>query len=266
MPSIPNLELLTRIGFAARGVMYLIIGYLALRFGRSENTSGALEFLAEGSGKLLLAVMAVGFLAYGIWRLSEAVVDTEGQGTEPKALAARIGGGVSGLVHVGLAFVALDLALGQPGAGGGGDEAEQGAATALALPGGHVLVLIAGVALIGTGLYQLVNAAKANFLRHLDGRAARQDWVKWFGRAGYAARGIVFVFIGWSLLQAGMSSQVSEADGMAQSFDALSGTLFTAVAIGFVLFGLFSFVEARHRKITDPQVLDRLKGATRSRF
>jgi hypothetical protein len=264
MPSAANLELLTRIGFAARGLLYLSIGYLALRFGRTENTAGAIEYLAEGSTKPLVGIMAVGFLAYGIWRLSEAIADTEGQGTDAKGMAARIGGGISGVIHMGLAFVALNLVLGNGGQQGGGNEASSGAATALEMPGGHVLVLLAGLALIGTGLYQLVKAAKASFLKHLDMHAAHKPWVKWFGRAGYAARGVVFTIIGWSLLQAGMAAEADQANGMEQAIDTLAGgSLFVPVAIGLLLFGLFSFVEARHRQITDPQVIERLKGAMR---
>ncbi len=263
MPSAANLELLTRIGFAARGLLYLSIGYLALRFGRTENTAGAIEYLAEGGTRSLVAVMAVGFLAYGVWRLSEAIADTEGQGTGAKAMAARIGGGVSGLVHTLLAFIALNLALGKD-TEAGANEASSGAAAALEMPGGHIVVLLAGAALIGTGLYQLVNAAKADFLKYLDMYAAHKPWVKWFGRAGYAARGVVFTIIGWSLLQAGLAAEADQASGMAQAIDSLEGsTLFVLVAVGFLLFGLFSFVEARHRKITDPQVIERLKGALR---
>jgi len=263
MPNAANLETFTRIGFAARGVLYLSIGYLALRFGRSENTAGALDYLSEGSTAPLVAIMALGFLAYGVWRLSEGIVDTEGQGTGPKAIAARAGGVVSGLIHIGLSFIALDLTINQASSLASDNEASQGAATALTMPGGPVIVLIAGIALIGTGLWQLVNAARTDFLKYLDGRAAGKAWVKWFGRAGYAARGVVFTIIGWSLLKAGVAAESDQAAGMAQAIDVLSGTMFTAVAIGFVLFGLFSFVEARHRRITDPKVLERLKGAIR---
>ncbi len=263
MPSVPSLEMFTRIGFAARGVMYVVIGYLALRFGRSESGSGALSYLADGSGKILLVVMAVGFLAYGVWRLSEALVDTENHGTDAKGSAARIGGAASGLIHIGLAFVAFGYAFGQ-GSSAGGSSAQESAATALSLPGGTFLLIIAGAALIGTGLWQLLKAARADFLRHLEGRATHR-WVEWLGRAGYAARGVVFVIIGWSLLKAGLSSRAAEAGGMEQALGSVSGTLLSAVALGLMLFGLFSLVEARFRRINDPKVLARLKGAARSR-
>jgi hypothetical protein len=260
MPSVPSLETLTRIGFAARGLMYVIIGYLALRFGRSESSSGALAYLAEGAGKYLLALMALGFLAYGTWRLSEALIDTEGHGTDPKGSAARIGGALSGLIHLGLALVAANLAFGQGSSGSGGG-AEQAAATALSLPGGTILLIVVGAALIGAGLWQIAKAVKADFLRHLDQQAAQRGWVKWLGRAGYAARGIVFVLVGWFCLRAGLSSDASQAGGMEQALGSLPGALLAAVAAGLFLFGLFSFVEARYRRINDPNVLARHKGA-----
>jgi hypothetical protein len=204
--------------------------------------------------------MALGFLAYGVWRLSEALVDTEGHGSDAKGGAARAGGAVSGIVHVGLAFLAANLAWGRGGGGGDGG-AEQGAATALSLPGGSVLLLIIGAILIGTGLWQIVKAVRADFLRHLEGRAAGEAWVMWLGRAGYAARGIVFVVSGWFFIQAGLSSDADEAGGMEEVLSSLSGGLLSAVAFGLVLFGLFSLVEARYRRINDPNVLARLKGA-----
>lgn len=260
MVSVPSLEMLTRVGFAARGIMYVVIGYLALRSGRSEDPSGALDYLAEGNGKALLAVMAFGLLAYGVWRLSEALVDTEGHGADAKGTAARVGGGVSGLVHLVLAFVAATHAFGQAGGGGGGG-AQEGAATAMGLPGGMALVMAAGAALIATGLWQFVNAVRADFLRHLDPRAARQTWVEWLGRGGYAARGVIFLITGWFLLQAGLSSESGKAGGMEEALSSLSGGLLTIVAFGLVLFGLFSFVQAWCRRINDPDVLARLKGA-----
>jgi hypothetical protein len=121
--------------------------------------------------------------------------------------------------------------------------------------------MVAGATLLGTGLWQFVKALKADFLRHLDGRVAGQAWVKWLGRTGHAARGFVFLIIGWSLLQSGLSTRAAEAGDMEEALGSLSGTLLTAVALGLLLFGVFSFVEARYRRINDPEVVARLKGA-----
>jgi hypothetical protein len=248
---------LTRIGFASRGIMYLIIGYLALRTGRTEDGAGALQALSSGSGEALLYLMALGFWAYGFWRLSEAAVDSEGHGSDAKGWAVRAGGAVSGFIHFGLGLLALKLAQGS--GGGGGDSAQTGAAAALDLPFGGVALMLVAAAVLLTGGFQLLKAVKGDFLRHLDQQAARQGWVKWLGRAGYAARGIVFIAVAWFLFQAASQSDASEAGGMAAALDAFPETLSTAVAAGLLLFGLFSFVEARFRRINDPKVLDRLK-------
>ncbi|HEY0086168.1 MAG TPA: DUF1206 domain-containing protein [Allosphingosinicella sp.] len=258
MPSLNSVVGLTRIGFASRGVMYLIIGYLALRSGRTEDGAGALKVLSSGSGQILLYLMALGFCAYGVWRLSEAAVDSEGHGSDAKGKAVRAGGVISGLIHFGLAYLALKLASGN--GGGGGDAAQSGAATALELPLGGAMLMLVAAGLALTGAFQLIKAFKGDFLRQLDPEAASRAWVKWLGRAGYAARGVVFLAMGWFLFQAAAHSDAGEAGGMAAALDAFPSTLAAAVAAGLLLFGLFSFVEARFRRINDPRVLDRLKG------
>lgn len=256
-----KMEGLTRVGFAARGVIYVLIGFLALRTGRTESGAGILAYLNSGAGKLLLGVMALGLLAYALWRLSEALIDSEGHGDDAKGIAVRIGGAVSGIVHLGLGLYALRLALGDAGGSSGGGRAEQGAEVALGVPGGGALVALAAAALIATGLFQFVKAAKAGFLKHLEPKAARQGWVKATGRAGYAARGVVFLIMGWFLWRAARQSDAGEAGNVGAALDTLPGTLQAIVAAGLLLFGVFSLVEAAYRRINDPNVIQRLKGA-----
>lgn len=253
-----KLETMARIGFAARGLLYGTIGYLTLMVGRTEDNQGALGYFSGGAGRILLALMAIGFLGYGIWRLSEAVIDTDNAGTGAGGIAKRIGGAVSGALHFTLALAALRLALGEQGSGGG-DSARDGASTALALPGGGLVLGIVALILLGVGAYQIVKAIKLGFLEHLEPRAAQQGWIAWVGRAGYLARGTTFAIIGIFLGQAALAGSAGEAGGMEAALDALPGVLQYVVAAGFVMFGVFSLVEARYRKITDPRVLDRLR-------
>ena len=257
-------ETLTRAGFAARGVMYILIGFLALKFGRTEGSGGALEYLGSGSGQALLVVMALGFLAYGLWRISEAVIDTEGHGDEAKGKAIRAAGLLSGLVHLGLALYALRLVLGGTGSSGSADGAEQGAATTLALPAGQTLLVVAAALLLAAGVYQFVKAAKLGFLRHLDQRASGEAWVQWSGRLGYAARGAVFLIVAYSLWNAARQDSAQQAGGTGEALGSLPPTMQALVAGGLALFGLFSLVEARYRRINDPRVLDRLAARSRS--
>jgi hypothetical protein len=246
-------EALTRLGFAARGFMYMLVGFLALWFGRSEDASGALEFLNGGAGKLALAVMALGFAAYAFWRLAGAWLDSEGHGSDRKGIAVRLGGAGSGLVYLGFAFYAARLLLG--GHGGSGSKAREGAATALSLPGGQTLVVLAAFALLLVGGYQFVKAARDKFLHRLDGGAAGAGWIRLVGRAGYAARGVVFLIMAYFFGLAALHHSAREAGGMDEALASLPHTIQLVVASGLALFGLFSLVEARHRRIGNPAAM-----------
>lgn len=245
-------QAVTRLGLAARGLLYALIGYLALRSGRTENAGGALDYLASGAGRVVVAVMAVGFLSYGVWRLLEAWVDSEGRGRDAKAIGVRLAGAGSGLIHLGLGGAAALAALNQK-RGGGGDTPETGAAVALSVSGGEWLLYIGAAILCGVALQQFRKAWMLKFLRHLRPEAARQAWVAWLGRAGFAARGIVFLVMGWLLLQAARAHSSGAAGGIDEALETLPRALQVAVAGGVVLFGLFSLTEAFYRRIPVPR-------------
>jgi hypothetical protein len=250
-----RLTTLTRLGFAARGLLYLVIAWLIVRTGRTEDVSGALSYLGAGGGRILLMVIAAGLIGYGLWRLADAALNIENHEPDTKGLAKRVGSGASGLIHLFLAWQAIGIIRGtnqaSDGSGGG---AEQGARTALELPGGPLLLLLAGVILLGVGVFQLVKAAKASFCETLDRRVADEAWVKWAGRLGYAARGTVFLISGFFLLQAGLDAQASEAGGMEEALAWLTSPWDVIVGLGLAAFGLFSLVEARYRVIRDVPV------------
>lgn len=258
MGSIARFETLTRLGFAARGLTYILIGWLALRLGQAAGASDALATLADGgAGRLLLILVAVGLLAYGAWRLLEAALDIEGAGSDAKGSAIRIGHALSGVAHLFLAFTAFELALGSS-TGDDGETARAATSWVLTLPAGSILVRLAAAALIAAGAYQVVQAAQLRFLKQIEPQAASKPWVKWVGRLGYLARGVVFVLVGLMLWRAG-SDGAAAAGGTGDAIGALSGTTQALVAAGLIFFGLFSLVQAVYRRITDPQVVERLR-------
>jgi hypothetical protein len=247
-----KMEMLTRLGFAARGLMYMLVGFLAVWWGRAEDASGALKYLNGGSGKPVLLVMAVGFAAYALWRLLGAALDSEGHGSDPKGIVVRLGHVGSGLIYSGFAYTAARLALGGHAGHGSSARAKEGAAMALSLPGGEILLAAAAIALLIGGGYQFVKAARGKFLRHLDSRAANAPWVQLVGRGGYAARGIVFLVVAWFVGQAALHHSPGEAGGMHDALASLPRAPRLVVGAGLILFGLFSLVEARHRRIGNP--------------
>ena len=244
MDASARLTTLTRVGFAARGLLYIVIAILVLQSGRTEDPSGALDYLADGGGKLLLGLIAAGFVAYGIWRLSDAAFNIEQHDHDAKGIRQRLGAGGSGIVHLLLAWQAIRL---MQGSSGSGDGAQENAQTALQLPGGQLLLIIAGLVLIGAGAFQLVKAAKASFCDNLDAGIANRAWVKTLGRIGYGSRGIVFLISGYFILNAGLEERSREAGGMEQALAWLTSPWDMLVAIGLLMFGLFSLVEARYR-------------------
>jgi hypothetical protein len=245
-------QAVTRLGFAARGLLYALIGYVALRSGRTEDAGGALDYLASGAGRVVVAVMALGFLSYGIWRLLEAWIDSEGRGKDAKAIGVRLAGAGSGLIHLGLGGAAILTALDLK-KGGGGDTPEAGAAVALSVPGGEWLIYAGAAVLCGVGLQQFRKAWTLKFLRHLKSAAARQAWVAWLGRTGFAARGIVFLIMGWLLLRAAQAHSSAAAGGIGDALESLPRTVQILVAGGVLLFGMFSLTEAFYRRIPVPR-------------
>ncbi|MDO9490160.1 MAG: DUF1206 domain-containing protein [Sphingomonadaceae bacterium] len=260
MGSIARFETLTRIGFAARGLTYILIGWLALRVGQSAGASDALGTLADsGGGRLVLILCAVGLFAYGAWRLLEAALDLEGAGDDAKGTAVRAGHGLSGAAHLFLGFTALELALGAASGGGGdGETARAATSWVLTLPAGSILVRLVAAVLMLAGAFQIVEAIQLKFLKQLEPGAAAKGWVKWVGRLGYIARGIVFLLVGLSFWRAS-SEGAGAAGGTGEALGSLSGTSQAVVAAGLLLFGLFSLVQAAYRRITDPRVAERLR-------
>lgn len=247
-----RLTMLTRLGFAARGLLYVVIAILVITTGRTEDPAGALQYLGQGGGKILLFILTTGLIAYGLWRLSDAAFDIERHRGGKSAIAERLGAAASALVHFFLAWQAIKLTQGVASAQEGG--AQEQASSVLQLPGGASFLLLGGLILVGVGVYQLVKAVKAGFLRHLEPHIASENWVEWTGRAGYAARGIVFLITGAFLFNAGLAEQASEAGGMDEALSWLNDPWDSIVAVGLLAFGLFSLIEARYRILRDVPV------------
>ena len=253
------IETLGRVGYAAKGVVYALLGVLAadaaFGAGGPEGQTGALRSLAGTSyGPFLLWALVVGLAAYGLWRFALAALDPERKGDDAKGLATRAGYVVSGVAYLGLAYTAYQIVAG--GGAGGGDAAEERTATALGMPGGRWLVGAVALGVIGYGLYQFVRAYKASFMDDLAlrGAAARnREWVRRAGQAGLAARGVVYVLVGSFLGQAALQDDADEAGGLDAALTTLQGQgygpwVLGLVALGLVMYGAYCGVNAAYRR------------------
>ena len=248
------LKLLARIGFGAKGVVYLIVGALAAQGVAGSGPKGALtEIVQQPFGTVMLSLVAVGLVAYALWRIVQSTLDPENEGTDAKAIGKRIGYFCSGLVYLGLAFSAVRIVLGD---GGGGDGAQSGTAKLLSLPFGQWLVGIVGVGVLLAGAHQAKQAITADFreefaLGQMSG--TERTWATRAGRLGHAARTVLYAIIGFFLLRAAWTASPEEAGGLGKALDTLQEQpygpwLLAAAGVGLVCYGLYCFVMARYRK------------------
>lgn len=245
---------LTRVGFAVRGIVYVLLGYLALTARKSDVDDGAGDIFrvlnATPGGPVVLAVAAAGLVGYALYRLSAALFDIERKGTSGKGVMARIGYFVSAVVYGAMAWTAAKIASGARDAGE--DQSSQMAASVLDVPFGEAVLAIAGIGLLIAAGLQARNAVTAHFMRNVaSGAPAATCWI---GRAGHAARAVVMALTGWSLLRTAWSGRSSDVVSLGGAINDLRqmDTAFMLVAAGLLLFGVFSLIVARYRIIPDP--------------
>ncbi|HMB92829.1 MAG TPA: DUF1206 domain-containing protein [Rhodothermales bacterium] len=252
-------EPLARLGYVAKGVVYTIIGILAVQVawgtgGSIQGSQGAIKTIAsQPFGSVLLILTALGLVGYVTWRFVQAVLDPDNKGTDATGLVKRVGYAVSGVTYALLAFSAVRLVL--SGSSGGGNAQQTWTARLLSQPFGQWLVGIVGAIIIGVGLYHFYRAYKASFMKHYNNDMSAQEkhWAKRIGRFGLSARGVTFLIIGGFFIQAARQSDASEAQGLDAALTTLAQQsygpwLLGVVALGFVAYGIYCFSRARYRR------------------
>ena len=264
-PASPALVMLGRAGYAAKGLVYIVIGALAAKAavgaggGATTDSRGALSVIQDGPlGTIALVAIGVGLLGYMAWRLVAAVTDAEGKGDEPTKLAVRAAQAGRGLIYGALGVHALRM-IGDAGSGAGspGEGTRDWTARLLGMPFGRALVVGVGLGVLGYAAYQVYRAFSDKATKHLDLYEAghtQAEWIKRLGRFGIAARAVVFAMIGVFLVRAGMRADSGEAGGIAQSLQALGGAdygrlVLGAVAFGLIAYGIYQLATARYRRM-----------------
>ncbi|WP_336490251.1 DUF1206 domain-containing protein [Methylobacterium nigriterrae] len=270
-----TLEFLARAGYGARGIVYCLVGGLAVLAaigsgGQAGGSKSALtSLLAQPFGRVWLGLIAAGLVGFACWRIVEAVSDADHRGNSGKALAKRAGHIIGGIIYGGLALSAAQLALGQRQGGGDDQAAHDWTAWLLSKPLGQWLTGLIGLVVIGVGVAFLLKGWKGDVLERLAPPAEVRRWAVPLGRLGFAARGVVFGLIGAFLILAAVHSSSAEVKGLAGALQVLRAqpygwVLLALTAAGLFAFGIFGLVQARYRHIDPPDATDakaRLKQA-----
>lgn len=253
---------LARAGLSARGIIYALIGILAIgvafgNTGHQADQSGAVRVLASTPpGAVLLWLLVGGFIGMALWRLSEALYG--GPGPDGRKISNRMVAGFKVLLYGFIAFGIVRYALGLGAPKSSNNQTVDLTRTAMREPGGRILVGIIGVVLIGVGLYLVWRAVEKTFLDEIktgEMSPKTRRAVTFFGRVGGVARGIVFGAAGVFVLIAAITARAHQAKGLDATLRAFTKTpagpwLLVLVAVGLVIFGFYSFAEARWRRLS----------------
>ncbi|MEP6687984.1 MAG: DUF1206 domain-containing protein [Gemmatimonadales bacterium] len=242
-------ERFARAGYAAKGVVYLLIGVLAVQAaagagGRTTGASGVLHvLLRQPFGRWLLGLVAVGFAGYAAWRLYCAAVDPKHPGRRDwKRAAVRVGYTMSAAVHGGLAWQAARLALGQSGGRGGDSQADERTAQLMAVPFGQWLVGIVGLGVAAYGIAQIVKGVRGRGVEPTRAADAQvQRLLERAAQVGLVARGVVFGIMGLFLVRAALRHDPSEAGGLGEALQELARQPYAPILLGAVALGLAAY-------------------------
>lgn len=257
------LKKLMRAGFVANGVIYIIIGFLAVQTavgngGQTTGSQGALATIAQQPfGAFLLGLTGIGLVGLMIWYFIRGAYDPDNKGDDAQGIVRRLGYVIAGLGYGLLAYSAFRTLT--TNTGGSGNRASDWTATIMEQPFGIFLVGLIGAIILGLGAYQAYKAYATKFREKLkthEMSSTEETWSMRFGRFGLAARAVVLSIVGIFIIQAAWQANPQEAGGVSQALQELATQPYGPILLGIVALGLAAYgiysaaVLARYRDLS----------------
>lgn len=250
------LNILARVGFAASGLVHLLLGYLAIRVafdkqGESDQSGALAEVAKLPGGTIVLWVVVIGLFALGLWLVIQAVLGI-GSASKKRWVRSLVAVGKAA-AYIALGVTALAFAMGQSSSSS--DSTQQASATILSLPGGQILLVVVGLVAAGVGGYFIFKGVTRKFEEDLSipsgtpGKVARI-----MGVVGYVAKGIAVVVVGILFIVAAVTVDPEKSTGLDGALKSLAELPFgvvilVAVGLGLIAYGLYTFVRARYARL-----------------
>lgn len=271
----PNIERMARAGYLTKGILYVLLGALSVQAawqgGKAAGSEDAARTAAsQPFGTVLVAIISVGLFAYAVWKILQAIYDTEGKGNDWKGIAKRVGYVFSSVIHLGLAWTCARLAMLPGGMSSrgtargeqGGSERQLWLDRLLASDFGPTLLIAAGVGVLVFGAFQVHAAYSGKFLEPLnmnEASSGERRLIELSGKVGFTARGLVFLVVGYTLVRGGIAERAVLEDGVKGALNEIATSSAGAVglfvvSVGLTLYGAFLVAAARYRRVTTDQV------------
>jgi hypothetical protein len=250
----PQFAWLARVGYASRGVIYLVIGGLAFMTaagagGRTTDSKGALATIAsQPFGRVMVAALIVGLIGYTLWRLIQAIKDVDHQGTSIKGIAIRAGLVGSAVAHAALALWATRFLMNEASAD------QRGGTSFLTTDFGQLFYVVAGVVLAIVGFAHMYKGWTARYERYMNIPRQHSGWADPMCRFGLIARGVVWCIVAWFFVKAAGGASSGDVSSLSDALTALRDSVYGSwllgvVAAGLFAFGVYSCLEALYRRV-----------------
>jgi Domain of Unknown Function (DUF1206) len=254
-------EKVARVGLIAQGVSFGLVAVLAIQLalgmgGEATDRQGALRKIAQdGFGRVVVILLAVGFAAYVVWRLTEVVLghEVEERHAEAKWSKRAVALG-KGTIYGALCAIAVSILLGE---GAGGDEEKEAAEDILGWPAGRWIIGAIAAAFALAALWNVYRAVSGKYKESLKTWQLSREELRWTTRiafAGLISRAVVFAFIAWFFFRASAEYDAREAQGLDGALRTLAHEpfgpwLLGLVAAGLFAWGVFCLIQARYREV-----------------
>lgn len=264
-----NFQLLARSGYMARGVVFFLVGGLALfsgiSGGKSDTRSALDTLLMQPLGRVWVGLIAVGLLGFVIWRLAQSLGNADRRPHSFKGFIIRAALFGSAMVYLGLSFYALKLALALGSRDDGGTERDV-AAWAMSQPFGPYLAGAIGAGFLIGGCVTIAKGILRKYEEHQSFEAKRNRLISMACIYGLCARGVLFLIVGGFFVYAAFTVDPDQAGSIPDALNWIrglpfGGTLYAVVAVGLASFGTYNVIQARHRIVRKPRMHAELERA-----
>lgn len=255
------IEPLARAGYAARGLIYVVLGGIILlgtvQASAESGTTGAIRTLIQQPfGRILVWVLVVGLIGYVAWRLVQALFDTDHHGTGPKGLAIRGGLLASAFTYGTLALFSFSLLGWSSASGSGGGSGGGGLTnTLIGYLGADWVSLLFGIVFAGVSVSHFIKVVQQKYADHMQADRDEMKLIHPVSITGLSARGVVFAIIAYlafyRFFTASGGATKPTFEDVVNFVQGLpyGAILMTLMGVGLVAFAFYSFIESRYRRI-----------------